>query len=75
MEKVVIQRCAGYGVSLEENIRTAFSCCFGRMQDAVRPGDKVLLKPNLLLRNVDGITFPSRRIDLGQICSISNHKS
>jgi glutaminyl-tRNA synthetase len=54
MEKVVIQRCAGYGVSLEENIRTAFSCCFGRMQDAVRPGDKVLLKPNLLLRNLAG---------------------
>ena len=54
MEKVVIQRCAGYGVSLEENIRTAFSCCFGRMQDAVRPGDKVLLKPNLLLKDLAG---------------------
>jgi hypothetical protein len=27
------------------------------------------------LRNGDEITFPSRRIDLGQICSISNHKS
>ncbi|MDL1973792.1 MAG: PIN domain-containing protein [Deltaproteobacteria bacterium] len=27
------------------------------------------------LRNGDGITSPSRRIDLGQICSISNHKS
>jgi glutaminyl-tRNA synthetase len=54
MEKVVIQRCAGYGVSLEENIRTAFSCCFGRMQDAIRPGDKVLLKPNLLLKDLAG---------------------
>lgn len=54
MEKVVIQRCAGYGVSLEENIRTAFSCCFGRMQDAVRHGDKVLLKPNLLLKDLAG---------------------
>ena len=54
MEKVVIQRCAGYGVSLEENIRTAFSCCFGRIQDAVRPGDKVLLKPNLLLKDLAG---------------------
>jgi predicted nucleic acid-binding protein len=27
------------------------------------------------LRNGDGITFPSRRIDLDQICSIANHKS
>jgi hypothetical protein len=27
------------------------------------------------LRNGDEITSPSRRIDLGQICSISNHKS
>jgi succinate dehydrogenase/fumarate reductase flavoprotein subunit len=29
----------------------------------------------VLIRNGDEITFPSRRIDLGQICSISNHKS
>ena len=28
-----------------------------------------------LIRNGDEITSPSRRIDLGQICSISNHKS
>jgi len=28
-----------------------------------------------VLRNGDGITSPSRRIDLDQICSISNHKS
>jgi len=27
------------------------------------------------IRNGDEITSPSRRIDLGQICSISNHKS
>ena len=27
------------------------------------------------VRNEDEITFPSRRMDLGQICSISNHKS
>ena len=27
-----------------------------------------------LVRNGDEITSPSRRIDLGQICSISNHK-
>jgi len=27
------------------------------------------------VRNVDEITSPSRCIDLGQICSISNHKS
>ena len=33
------------------------------------------LKPDLLLRNGDEITSPSRRIDLGQICSILNHKS
>jgi hypothetical protein len=30
---------------------------------------------NFMIRNGDEITFPSRRIDLGQICSISNHKS
>jgi hypothetical protein len=30
---------------------------------------------NFMIRNGDGITFPGRRIDLGQICSISNHKS
>ncbi|MEA1901206.1 MAG: hypothetical protein U9N47_10680 [Thermodesulfobacteriota bacterium] len=28
-----------------------------------------------LIRNVDEITSPSRRIDLGRICSISDHKS
>jgi hypothetical protein len=28
-----------------------------------------------ILRNGDEITFPGRRMDLGQICSISNHKS
>jgi len=27
------------------------------------------------IRNVDELTSISRRIDLGQICSISNHKS
>jgi hypothetical protein len=27
-----------------------------------------------LIRNGDEITFPSKRIDLGQICSISNYK-
>ena len=27
------------------------------------------------LRNVDELTSTSRRIDLGQICSISDHKS
>jgi hypothetical protein len=30
---------------------------------------------SFVVRNVDEITSPSRRIDLGQICSISNHKS
>jgi len=30
---------------------------------------------NSKVRNGDEITSPSRRIDLGQICSISNHKS
>jgi hypothetical protein len=29
---------------------------------------------DVCVRNGDGITSPSRRIDLGQICSISNHK-
>jgi hypothetical protein len=29
----------------------------------------------ILFRNGDEITSPSRRIDLGQICSILNHKS
>ena len=33
------------------------------------------IEPDWLLRNGDEITSPSRRIDLGQICSISNHKS
>jgi hypothetical protein len=28
-----------------------------------------------MVRDGDEITSPSRRIDLGQICSISNHKS
>jgi len=32
-------------------------------------------KKTNLLRNGDEITSPSRRIDLGQICSILNHKS
>ncbi len=27
-----------------------------------------------LIRNGDEMTFPSKRIDLGQICSISNYK-
>jgi len=31
--------------------------------------------PKAEIRNGDEITSPSRRIDLGQICSISNHKS
>ena len=30
---------------------------------------------DIIVRNGDEITSPSRRIDLGQICSISNHKS
>jgi hypothetical protein len=34
-----------------------------------------LVLRKISLRNGDGITSPSRHIDLGQICSISNHKS
>jgi len=37
--------------------------------------DEETLRVILYLRNGDEITSPSRRIDLGQICSISNHKS
>ena len=29
----------------------------------------------VIIKNGDEITFPSKRIDLGQIYSISNHKS
>jgi hypothetical protein len=38
---------------------------------------RIIIGPfqNLFLRNGDEISFSSRRIDLGQICSISNHKS
>jgi Ribonuclease G/E len=36
---------------------------------------KIAVETINALRNGDGITSPSRRIDLGQICSISNHKS
>ncbi|MBW2647678.1 MAG: DUF362 domain-containing protein [Deltaproteobacteria bacterium] len=52
MEKVVILKCPEYDKAcLDENIRKAFSC-FGGIEKIVRPGDKVLLKPNLLVRDL-----------------------
>ncbi|MBC2693964.1 MAG: pantoate--beta-alanine ligase [Desulfobacteraceae bacterium] len=41
---------------------------------AVKVG-KTRLIDNTILRNVDELTSTSRRTDLGQICSISDHKS
>jgi hypothetical protein len=41
---------------------------------AVDRSSGVLYK-DMQIRNGDEITSPGRRIDLGQICSISNHKS
>jgi predicted nucleic acid-binding protein len=49
------------GLSREDGNRV-----IGRFQSHIK---------NRLFRNGDEITSPSRRIDLGQICSISNHKS
>ncbi len=54
MEKVVIVKCPEYDEALlKEHIRNAFSY-FGGIEEIVRPGDKVLLKPNLLVKDLPG---------------------
>lgn len=54
MEKVVILQCPEYDKGcLKEHIKRAFSY-FGGIEGIVRPGDKVLLKPNLLVKDLPG---------------------
>jgi uncharacterized protein (DUF362 family) len=52
MEKVVILKCPEYDKAcLDENIKKTFSY-FGGIEEIVRPGNRVLLKPNLLVRDL-----------------------